>query len=57
MKEKVDNWKIMRLCSNCNDEYEVELARAGENERVSSIQPCPHCEATNHHWIWLKPRG
>jgi DNA-directed RNA polymerase subunit RPC12/RpoP len=46
-----DKIKVIRICSNCNKEFEVTQTSADTKEMVLAIHRCPHCDTMNHLWM------
>lgn len=45
--------KILRLCSNCNQEFELKSVEHNGclQASISNFESCPHCKKRNDTWI------
>lgn len=48
--------KILRLCSNCNKEFELKDVDHNVCLRssISNFENCPHCNQRNDTWVKIE---
>jgi uncharacterized protein with PIN domain len=47
---------INKLCSECNEDFELKKVSHNRNTKssIANFENCPHCGARNDHWIEVK---